>query len=190
MARSEPDSFCSRGVAVFWFLLIALVVVVAAVTLAVLGGSEDGVLPEAPPQYLIDPLPADRPLGRADVEALRLPTAVRGYRMADVDDALSRLGAELAERDARIAQLERSLAGVQAAPPTGPGLFDKAPQSYATGATAVVAEAPAEPEPPEPAEAGWTRPEEAGAARADEDDEFDPWSPPAGGPDSPEGPRH
>nr|WP_236070486.1 DivIVA domain-containing protein [Streptomyces polyasparticus] len=186
MARSEPDSFCSRGVAVFWFLLIALVVVVAAVTLAVLGGSEDGVLPEAPPQYLVDPLPADRPLGRADVEALRLPTAVRGYRMADVDDALSRLGAELAERDARIARLEHALAGSTRT--GGPGLFDKV---HATGSTPVVAEAPAEPEPPEPADAGWTRPEEAGAARADEDEDVDPWrEPPAGeGSDAPEGPK-
>lgn len=35
--------------------------------------------------------------------------------MADVDDALSRLGAELAERDARIADLESALAGARAA---------------------------------------------------------------------------
>jgi hypothetical protein len=34
--------------------------------------------------------------------------------MADVDDALSRLGAELAERDARIADLESALAGARA----------------------------------------------------------------------------
>ncbi len=35
--------------------------------------------------------------------------------MADVDDALGRLGAELAERDARIADLESALAGARAA---------------------------------------------------------------------------
>ena len=35
--------------------------------------------------------------------------------MADVDDALGRLGAELAERDARIADLEAALAGARAA---------------------------------------------------------------------------
>jgi DivIVA domain-containing protein len=49
------------------------------------------------------------------VENLRFPLAVRGYRMADVDDALSRLGAELAEREARIADLESALAGARAA---------------------------------------------------------------------------
>jgi DivIVA domain-containing protein len=45
------------------------------------------------------------------VEALRFPLTMRGYRMADVDDALGRLGAELAERDARISDLEAALAG-------------------------------------------------------------------------------
>ncbi|MER8047007.1 DivIVA domain-containing protein [Streptomyces sp. NPDC094032] len=94
----------------FWFLLITMVVVVAAVTLAVVGGGDSEVLPESAPERLIDPLPATRPVGRADVEALRLPVAVRGYRMADVDDVLGRLGAELAERDARIADLETALA--------------------------------------------------------------------------------
>ena len=81
----------------------------AAVTLAVVGG---GRVPSCrgAPERLDDPLPADRPLDRADVEALRLPMALPGYRMADVDDALGRLGAELAERDARIAELESALA--------------------------------------------------------------------------------
>ncbi|MFF4748941.1 DivIVA domain-containing protein [Streptomyces sp. NPDC002514] len=97
----------------FLFLVIALAVVVAAVTLAVVGGGEGSPLPEAAPQRLHDPLPADRPVGHADVESLRFPVAVRGYRMADVDDALGRVAAELAERDARIADLESALAGAQ-----------------------------------------------------------------------------
>ncbi|GAA3391302.1 DivIVA domain-containing protein [Streptomyces roseoviridis] len=95
----------------FWFLLITMVVVVAAVTLAVVGGGDSEVLPEVAPEQLIDPLPATRPVGQADIEALRLPVAARGYRMADVDDVLDRLAAELAERDARIADLEAALAG-------------------------------------------------------------------------------
>jgi DivIVA domain-containing protein len=97
----------------FWFMLIALVAVVAAVALAVLG--DGGVLRDVVPDRLDDRLPADRPVGRADIDQLRLPVAVRGYRMADVDDALDRLGAELAERDARIAELEAQRAGAQAA---------------------------------------------------------------------------
>ncbi|MEU9028524.1 DivIVA domain-containing protein [Streptomyces sp. NPDC048383] len=90
---------------VFWFLLIALVVVVAAVTLAVVGGGTEAVLPEAEPDRVADGLPESRPVVRADIDGLRLPVAPRGYRMAEVDDVLDRLGAELAERDARIAEL-------------------------------------------------------------------------------------
>ncbi|MFD8998454.1 DivIVA domain-containing protein [Streptomyces abikoensis] len=114
----------------FWFLLIALVVVVAAVTLAVAGGGGDGAggeaaLPEAVHDRMAWPLPAARPLGRADVEELRLPLALRGYRMAETDDALDRLGAELAERDARIAELEAALAGAQAAAIGVRGLLER-----------------------------------------------------------------
>ncbi|MFJ4919637.1 hypothetical protein [Streptomyces sp. NPDC088725] len=107
----------------FLFLLIAMVVVVAAVTLAVVGGGDRAVLPETAPEQLVDPLPATRPVGRADIDSLRLPVAARGYRMADVDDVLSRLGAELAERDARIAELESALAGAQATAVSPPGLL-------------------------------------------------------------------
>ncbi|MFE3906247.1 hypothetical protein ACFXPY_39875 [Streptomyces sp. NPDC059153] len=111
----------------FWFLLLAMVVVVAAVTLAVVGGGKIAVLQDVAPEQLTDPLPATRPVGRADVEALRLPVAVRGYRMTDVDEALGRLGAELAERDARIAELQSALAGAQATAVGGPDLL-KRPQ--------------------------------------------------------------
>lgn len=56
------------------------------------------------------------------MEALRLPVALRGYRMAEVDDALGRLGAELAERDQRISDLETALSGARAQMrPQGPG---------------------------------------------------------------------
>ncbi len=99
----------------FLFLVIALAVVVAAVTLAVVSGGDGGALPDAPPERLRDTLPPDRPVGSADVERLRFPLVARGYRMADVDDALGRLGAELAERDARIADLESALDGARAA---------------------------------------------------------------------------
>lgn len=110
----------------FWFLLITMAVVVAAVTLAVVGGGGSPVLQDVEPERLTDPLPANRPVGRADVEALRLPMAVRGYRMTDVDEALGRLGAELAERDAHIAELESALAGAQAtAVNGGPDLYKR-----------------------------------------------------------------
>ncbi|MGP4113013.1 DivIVA domain-containing protein [Streptomyces sp. 4N509B] len=100
----------------FWFLVAAMVVVIAAVTLAVLGsgdgsgGPVTGGLPEAEPDRIDDPLPLHRPVLPADVVAVRLPVAPRGYRMAEVDEVLDRLAAEIAERDARIAELETALA--------------------------------------------------------------------------------
>ncbi|UNS98794.1 DivIVA domain-containing protein [Streptomyces tubbatahanensis] len=107
----------------FVFLLLSLVVVVAAVTLAIVAGAErsgasprgaPGGLADAPPDLLDEPLPPERPATHADVAGLRLAVGVRGYRMDQVDDVLDRLGAELAERDARIAELESALAGAQA----------------------------------------------------------------------------
>ncbi|MEU3464387.1 cell division protein DivIVA [Streptomyces sp. NPDC006733] len=106
----------------FWFMLIALVAVVAAVALAVLG--DGGTLRDADPDRIDDRLPADRPLVRSDIDALRLPVAVRGYRMLDADEVLDRLAAELAERDARIADLEAALAGAQATALATPSLLD------------------------------------------------------------------
>ncbi|WP_435836873.1 DivIVA domain-containing protein [Streptomyces albus] len=107
----------------FVFLLISLVVVVAAVTLAIVGSGDGsharergatGGLADVPPDLLDEPLPAERPVTHADVAGLRLAIGLRGYRMDQVDDVLDRLGAELAERDARIAELESTLAGAQA----------------------------------------------------------------------------
>ncbi|GAA3868689.1 DivIVA domain-containing protein [Streptomyces sedi] len=95
----------------FWFLMVAMVVVIAAVTLAVLssgdgsGAPATGGLRDAEPERSADPLPLDRPLTPADLIRVRLPVAPRGYRMVEVDDVLDRVAAELAERDARIADL-------------------------------------------------------------------------------------
>ncbi|MGX2994716.1 DivIVA domain-containing protein [Streptomyces sp. JNUCC 64] len=117
----------------FLFLLLALVVVVGAVTLAVVGGGESGPLPTAPPERFTEPLPPDRPVTRADVDGLRFPLALRGYRMAEVDEALGRLGAELSERDVRIQELTVALTVARAVPatadraPAGPALTKTGP---------------------------------------------------------------
>ncbi|MFE6869896.1 DivIVA domain-containing protein [Kitasatospora sp. NPDC057692] len=96
----------------FWVIVAAMAVVVGGAALVALGGG--GSLPEAVQDRISARLPQDRPLDRGDVEALRLPMAVRGYRMDEVDDVLDRLGAELAHRDERIAELE-GLAAVRGA---------------------------------------------------------------------------
>ena len=50
-------------------------------------------------------LPDDRPVAGDDVRALRIPVALRGYRMSEVDWLVDQLAQVLDERDAEIAQL-------------------------------------------------------------------------------------
>ncbi len=155
----------------FWVIVVAMAVVVGGAALVALGGG--GSLPEAVHDRIAVRLPQERPLSRADVDEIRLPMAVRGYRMDEVDDVLDRLGAELAYRDSRIAELEAAVAvreGVQAgagslAPVPGseplPGLEDFAALDFAkvpeTRPAAVLDQAPADAPAdavPDPAERG------------------------------------
>ncbi len=55
-------------------------------------------------------LPADRVLGPDDVDEVRLPVALRGYRFAETDLLLDRLAGELRARDAEIARLRAAAA--------------------------------------------------------------------------------
>ena len=54
-------------------------------------------------------LPPDRRLVADDVDAVRLPVTVRGYRFAETDLLLDRLAAELRQRDDEIARLRMTL---------------------------------------------------------------------------------
>lgn len=72
---------------------------------AVLATREGGELADAPPDAADLALPTG-PLQPEDVSGLRFSLAARGYRMAEVDAALERLAAELADRDRRLAQLQ------------------------------------------------------------------------------------
>jgi hypothetical protein len=76
-------------------------------------------------------LPAERRLRAADIDDLRLPVALRGYRFAETDLLLDRLADELRERDDEIARLR------------GGGPVDPAPDATATTAMAPVGDADA-----------------------------------------------
>jgi DivIVA domain-containing protein len=65
------------------------------------GGSMTQFQPDWPGQ----PLPQDRPVRASDLADARFSVAFRGYRMAEVDEALDRLAVEIAQRDERIQQL-------------------------------------------------------------------------------------
>ena len=56
-------------------------------------------------------LPADRRMDRRDLERVRIPVSVRGYRFAETDDLIDRLAAEIVVRDEEIARLRSQAAG-------------------------------------------------------------------------------
>lgn len=103
-------------------------------------------------------LPPDRMLHPDDVDTVRLPVALRGYRFAETDILLDRLAGELRMRDMEIARLRgHGVAGLPAEP--------LAPMQFAGDARSgppVVLEK-AQPPPPDPDEvappaASWAPP--------------------------------
>jgi len=60
-----------------------------------IAGGSDGIYVNTRPDALV---PADGPLTAGDLRRVRFSTAVRGYRMSEVDALLDRLAAELEPR--------------------------------------------------------------------------------------------
>jgi hypothetical protein len=87
------------------YAVIAIAFAAALVALLVVVLPEDSM---ARPVRDVVPLglPVDGPLRADDVNRLRLPVTLRGYRMVDTDAVLDRLGAELDDRDRRLADLQ------------------------------------------------------------------------------------
>jgi DivIVA domain-containing protein len=110
------------------------------------GGSMTQFQPDWPGQ----PLPQDRPVRGSDLADARFSVAFRGYRMAEVDDALDRLAVEIAQRDERIAQLtgqpyEPDPSAVTVVPGAGEPVYDPAGYQQADYDTAVYQPIPQDP---------------------------------------------
>lgn len=87
--------------------VLAVLGVLAVLFVAALVATRGGELLVDAPRDRPDPgLPADGPVRADDLERVRFGMALRGYRMAEVDDLLDRLAAELRERDARLAAMQ------------------------------------------------------------------------------------
>ncbi len=104
------------------YLLLAMVVA-ALLFYAIVALLPNGL--SLTPQRDIRPfeLPADRRMVRADLDRVRIPVSVRGYRFRETDDLIDRLAAELQVRDDEITRL-RSQAGAR---PDRQGLAEAAP---------------------------------------------------------------
>ncbi|GAA4145953.1 hypothetical protein GCM10022251_07050 [Phytohabitans flavus] len=98
---------------VLLLVVVALTVaaVVFGVTVLVTGG--DSGLGTAEPDGRAVPLPGTRPLMEADVSAVRFDTTVRGYRMAQVDQALRRAAYDIGYKDELIGVLEAEVTALR-----------------------------------------------------------------------------
>jgi DivIVA domain-containing protein len=89
-------------------LYVAAALVIAAIVFGVtvmLGGGDSGLTPAEPDGRAL-PLPSDRPLGEEDIIRTRFDTALRGYRMSQVDQALQRAAYDVGYKGELIGVLE------------------------------------------------------------------------------------
>jgi DivIVA domain-containing protein len=95
------------------FIVVALVVaaIVFGVTVMMSGG-DSGLTPVEPDGRAV-PLPSDRPLGEEDIVRTQFDTAWRGYRMAQVDQALQRAAYDIGYKGELISVLEAEVAALR-----------------------------------------------------------------------------
>ena len=95
------------------FIVVALTVagIVFGVTVMMSGG-DSGLTPVEPDGRAL-PLPGDRPLGEEDVVRARFDTALRGYRMSQVDQALQRAAYDIGYKGELISVLEAAVTALR-----------------------------------------------------------------------------
>jgi len=79
-----------------WFFAVLVVAVMGGVAVVAAGGG--GSMAEVYDDRPDARVPVDGPLGARDLRSVRFSTAMRGYRMSEVDALLDRLAAELEPR--------------------------------------------------------------------------------------------
>ncbi|MFV2112819.1 DivIVA domain-containing protein [Micromonospora sp. LOL_025] len=96
-------------------LLLVVALTVAAVVFGVtvlVSGRDPGLVPAEPDGRAV-PLPAARPLAESDVGEVRFDTALRGYRMAQVDHAMRRAAYDIGYKSELIGVLEAEVAALR-----------------------------------------------------------------------------
>jgi DivIVA domain-containing protein len=96
-------------------LLIVVAVVVAAIVFGVtvmLSGGDSGLTPVEADGRAV-PLPTDRPLGEDDISQTKFDVSWRGYRMAQVDQALQRAAYDIGYKGELIGVLEAEVTALR-----------------------------------------------------------------------------
>ena len=95
--------------------MLVVALTVAAVVfgvMALVSGRDPGLTPTEPDGRAV-PLPTARPLRESDVGAVRFDTALRGYRMTQVDQALRRAAYDIGYKSELIGVLEAEVAALR-----------------------------------------------------------------------------
>ena len=95
------------------FIVVALVVATIVFGVTVMMGGGDSALTPVEPDGAALPLPSDRPLGEEDIVRTRFDTALRGYRMSQVDQALQRAAYDVGYKGELIGVLEAEVAALR-----------------------------------------------------------------------------
>lgn len=96
-------------------LLLVVALTVAAVVFGVtvlVSGRDPGLVPAEPDGRAV-PLPGTRPLDESDIAEVRFDTALRGYRMAQVDQAMRRAAYDIGYKSELIGVLEAEVAALR-----------------------------------------------------------------------------
>jgi DivIVA domain-containing protein len=97
-----------------WFIAVVAIAALGVAAMAAAGGV--GEMGQEPVDDVYRQQLPDRALSGQDIRSARFAVGFRGYSMAQVDDLLERLAEEVAERDARIAELTALTAQLTAGP--------------------------------------------------------------------------
>ncbi|MDO3683217.1 DivIVA domain-containing protein [Micromonospora sp. C28ISP2-4] len=148
-------------------LLLVVALTVAAVVFGVtvlVSGKDPGLTPAEPDGRAV-PLPGSRPLDESDVSDVRFDTALRGYRMSQVDAALRRAAYDIGYKTELIGVLEAENAALRDGRTEDADALRRAREEAA--ATRPETEQASEPSAPEPAVIDLSAPEQP--ARTDSD---------------------
>ena len=131
-------------------LVLAAALTVAAVAFGIavlLTGDRHGLRPAEPDSRAV-PLPVDRPLVEQDLGRVRFDTALRGYRMVQVDAALRRAAYDIGYKDELIKVLQAEIVALREGRFPDAEVLRRAREAAAVPGPA--GEPPAEPPPAEP----------------------------------------
>lgn len=124
----QRDTMPRVGVMLETTLGVLLVAAIVFAVVVVVTGRAD-MFTEVPPDGRPRSAPVDRPVTSEDIKAVTFDMAVRGYRMAEVDQYLERVAHDIAFRDERILGLQAELEAAREGRSVEPGQLEPAAES-------------------------------------------------------------